>query len=101
MIHKIMYKTVVIICEDGYEIRRSKQVRDKNWMKFEASGRVDDYLAYCRNSQNRYGTSVDDRNSNRNNRYDRNHGYDRNEDEDVDESECYPDRDGFEFHARG
>ena len=63
-------------------------MRDLNWMKFEASGRVDDYLSYCRSSKNRYGTSRDDR-------------YDRNEDEDVDESECYPDRDGFEFHARG
>ena len=60
-------------------------MRDKNWMKFAASGRVDDYLAYCKNCQNRY-PSVED---------------DRSEDEDVDESECYPDRDGFEFHARG
>lgn len=59
-------------------------MRDQNWMKFEASGRVDDYLAYCR-GQNRTLRERDD----------------RNEDEDVDESELYADRDGFEFHARG
>ncbi len=59
-------------------------MRDQNWMKFEASGRVDDYLAYCqaRNCAQR------DRDL-------------RNEDEDVDESELYPDRDGNQFHARG
>lgn len=59
-------------------------MRDQNWMKFEASGRVSDYLAYCqgRNSSN----------------WDRDT---RNEDEDVDESELYPDWDGDKLHARG
>lgn len=59
-------------------------MRDQNWMKFEASGRVDDYLAYCQ-GKNSFARERDL----------------RNEDEDVDESELYADRDGFEFHARG
>ncbi len=63
-------------------------MRDKNWMKFAASGRVDDYLAYCRNCRDSLKPAQDDREY-------------RNEDEDIDESECYPDRDGFELHARG
>ena len=59
-------------------------MRDRNWMKFEASGRVKDYLAYC---QGRNSSRWEDDT--------------RNEDEDVDESELYPDRDGDQFHARG
>ena len=66
-------------------------MRDRNWMKFAATGRVDDYLTYCRCCHNSGRSSLDARD-------DRD---DRNEDEDVDESECYPDRDGAEFHARG
>lgn len=60
-------------------------MRDKNWMKFEASGRVDDYLTYCRYNQDPQRIFGDKRN-------------DRNEDED--ESECDPDGDGFDFDAR-
>ena len=59
-------------------------MKDKNWMRFESSGRVDDYLAYCQGIDH----SMRGRNS-------------RSEDEDFDESDLYPDRDGFEFHARG
>lgn len=59
-------------------------MRDRNWMKFAASGKVEDYLTYC-------GCCHDTDRLND----------DRNEDEDVDESECYPDRDDLEFHARG
>lgn len=59
-------------------------MKNKNWMRFETSGRVDDYLAYCQSIDKPMPTRSS-----------------RNEDEDLDESECYPDRDGFDFHARG
>lgn len=57
---------------------------DKNWMKFEQSGKVSDYLSYCEKIQNRYATDRQDV---------------RNEDENIDGAELYTDRYGSDFHA--
>lgn len=59
---------------------------DKNWMKFERSGRVADYLRYCQQSRNCYGFDSQSV---------------RNEDDKNDGAELYTDRYGSDFHAGG
>lgn len=61
--------------------------KDKNWMKFEQSGRVSDYLEYCAKSRNRCWQ--DDRPER------------RNEDGETDGAELYSDGYGPDHHAGG
>ena len=59
---------------------------DKDWMKFEQSGRVSDYLEYCAKSRNRWESDSPEN---------------RNEDDETDGAQLYADGYGADFHAGG